>query len=124
MLIQRQHRFAAVTTALLLAAGSAPSGLWLGQACGQAGAKGKAPAQTTNVADARNEDRVAIRASLESFAKAFESRDAKALAAHWTAEGEYRRDDGMTIQGRLALEKAFGDFFAKTPDVKAQIQPQ
>ena len=84
----------------------------------QTGTKAKVPA------DPRNDDRTAIRASLESFVKAFESRDAKALAANWTADGEYNRDDGVSIQGRPAIEKAFADFFAKTPEVKAEIEPQ
>jgi uncharacterized protein (TIGR02246 family) len=88
-------------------------------------AKGKVPAQAAPAAaDARSEDRAAIRSSLESLVKSFESRDAKGLAAHWTAEGEYSRDDGVTLRGRAVIEKAFSDFFAKTPDVKAEIQPQ
>jgi len=97
--------------ALALMAATAP-------AHAQTGTKAKAPA------DPRNDDRTAIRASLASFVKAFESRDAKALASHWTADGEYNRDDTVAILGRPAIEKAFTDFFAKTPEVKAEIQPQ
>jgi len=67
---------------------------------------------------------MAIRTSLESFVKAFESRDAKALAAHWTAEGEYSNEAGATIQGRAAIEKAFTALFAKTPELTAKIQPE
>src|SRR4029453_4794291 len=125
MFLQPCHRIMAATAILLLGPSAAPSGFWLGQARAQVGAKAKTAAQPApGAADARNDDRAAIRASLESFVKAFESRDAKALAAHWTAEGEYSRDDGVTIQGRPAIEKAFGDFFTKSPEVKAQIQPQ
>jgi len=91
----------------------------------QVGAKTKAPSQPPPAAaDARNEDRAAIRAALESFVKAFESRDAKALAAHWTAEGEYQNEAGATVHGRGALESGFAAFFAKTPEVKAEIQPE
>jgi len=110
------------TVALLLASAASP---WLGQAHGQVGAKTKAPGQSPPAAaDARNADRASIRAALESFVKAFESRDPKALAAHWTAEGEYQSEAGATVQGRGALEKAFTEFFAKTPEVKAEIQPE
>src|SRR6266436_1469447 len=98
---------------------------WLDEAHAQVGAKAKVPSQApAAVADARNEDRAAIRAALGSFVKAFESRDAKALAAHWTAEGEYQSEAGVNVQGRGALEKAFDAFFAKTPEVKAEIHPE
>jgi len=109
----------------VLAVIAAPSGLGPCQAYAQAGAKAKTSTQgASSPIDPRSEDRTAIRASLDSFVKAFESRDSKALADHWTAEGEYSRDDGVTIRGRPAIEKAFAEFFAKTPEVKAEIQPQ
>jgi uncharacterized protein (TIGR02246 family) len=60
---------------------------------------------------------------MESFVKAFRSRDPKALAAHWTAGGEFRNVEGLTVQGRDALEKAFATFFAKTPEVAAEVRP-
>jgi uncharacterized protein (TIGR02246 family) len=71
--------------------------------------------------DSRKEDREAIRKDLESFVKAFESRDAKALAAHWSADGEYRNDAGVQLRGRDAIEAAFATLFANTPEVKAEI---
>src|SRR5262245_25400467 len=73
-------------------------------------------------ADPRAADKASARASLESFVKAFDARDAKALAAHWTAEGEYRRGTDEPVQGRAALEQAFGAFFAKTPEVSAEVE--
>lgn len=125
MVIRHQRRIAASAALLLLAAAAGSSGWWLSQVHAQAGTKARAQAQATAAtADARNDDRAAIRATLESFVKAFQTRDAKALASHWTAEGEYRRDDGVAIQGRPAIERAFADFFAKTPEVKAEIQPE
>jgi uncharacterized protein (TIGR02246 family) len=65
-----------------------------------------------------------VQAALESFAKAFESRDAKVLAAQWTAEGEYQPLERGPVRGREALEKGFTAFFAKTPEVKAKIQSE
>jgi uncharacterized protein (TIGR02246 family) len=72
----------------------------------------------------RPEDRAAIRAAMQSFVKAFESGDAKALAASWTAGGEYQREDGKTVRGRDALEKAFSQFFANSPKPKADLEPE
>jgi uncharacterized protein (TIGR02246 family) len=60
---------------------------------------------------------------MQSFVKAFEARDAKALAAHWTAEGEFTNVAGDTVRGREPLEKGFSAFFAKTPEVKAEVHP-
>lgn len=74
-------------------------------------------------ADARAADRAAIAAMHDSFVKAFEARDAAALAGHWTTEGEYENEAGVTVQGRDALAKGFAFFFAKTPEVKAEMKP-
>lgn len=63
----------------------------------------------------RQPDEAAVRKALDGFVAAFRKGDGKALAAHWTAEGEYTSDDGMTFRGRPALEKAYSEFFAKTP---------
>jgi uncharacterized protein (TIGR02246 family) len=89
---------------------------WLRQARAQDASQPQSAHQ-----DARSEDRAAIRAALDSFVKAFESRDAKALAAHWTAGGEYHPLEGARVRGREPLEKGFTAFFARTPEVKAKI---
>src|SRR5262245_1047153 len=86
--------------------------------------KAKKPDTPPKPDSARSDDRAAIGALLESFVKAFEARDAKGLAGVWTAEGEYHRDPDVTVQGQAALEKAFAAFFAKTPEVKAQLQAE
>ncbi len=71
----------------------------------------------------RPEDRAAIAAAMQSFVKAFESADAKALADHWTEEGEYLHDDGVTIRGRADLAKQFGEHFKKVSKAKAEVEP-
>lgn len=71
----------------------------------------------------RKDDRAAIRASMDSFVKAFISRDPKSLAAHWTEEGEYRNQDGLKVHGRESLEKGFAEFFAHTPEISAEVHP-
>lgn len=75
-------------------------------------------------ADVRAKDRAAIRETMASFANAFEGRDALKLAAHWTAEGEHQTARGDTIRGREALQAGFEGFFAATPEVHADLQPE
>src|SRR5205814_2128987 len=53
-------------------------------------------------------DEAAIRATVETYAAAFNQRDAKALAAHWLPEAVYiDPDSGKSIVGRAAIEKHF-----------------
>lgn len=75
-------------------------------------------------ADVHAKDRAAIRETMNSFAKSFQSKDAKQLAAHWTPEGELQTVSGVTITGREALEQRFSKFFAVTPEVQAEVQSQ
>lgn len=91
---------------------------------GQAGSGTQRPRTQPARSDAREADREAIRATTESFRKAFVARDAKALAGHWTSEGEYRNENGVSLQGRDALEKAFAEFFVKTPELTANSAPE
>jgi uncharacterized protein (TIGR02246 family) len=95
---------------------------WLGQAWGQVDAKSAASAKSQPTAGG-TKDQADIRAVMDSIIKAFVSRDAKALAGHWTSEGEYRNQDGIMVHGREALENGFTEFFTKTPDLEAQVQP-
>jgi uncharacterized protein (TIGR02246 family) len=113
------YRFA-LPSALLITAGAIGALQcfpWFGQARAQSGSQPQ-PAPP----DGRDQDRAAVRAALDSFVKAFESRDAKALAAHWTAGGEYHSLEGVKARGRDALEKGFEGYFARTPELKAKIR--
>lgn len=90
----------------------------------QEGPKPKPAAKPADAkADPRAADRAGITAMLQSFVKSFESRDPESFAAHWTAEGEFENDQGTTVQGRAALVKAFTAFFAKTPELQAEVRP-
>ncbi len=64
----------------------------------------------------RPDDREALGKALNSFAAAFTKDDGKAVAAHWTGEGEYISNDGTTFRGRAELEKAYTEYFNKNPD--------
>jgi uncharacterized protein (TIGR02246 family) len=83
----------------------------------------RAQAQSAE-ADPRSKDRTAVRAAMQSFVQAFQARDAKAAAGLWTAGGEFRDVDGVAVQGREALEKGFTAFFARTPEVIAEVRPE
>jgi uncharacterized protein (TIGR02246 family) len=117
---------ALLTSAALL--GAAGFG-WLGHAQ-QAGSEGKGAAKQVsknqgngaNDRDDRAADRAAIRKAAQSFLQAFESGDAKAVAAHWTSGGEYVSDDDTPYRGRAALEKAYNKFFADTKDLKVEVE--
>jgi uncharacterized protein (TIGR02246 family) len=78
----------------------------------------------TPAADARADDRAAVRAAMQTFVRAFNSADPKAVAAHWTKEGEYIGEEGATIQGRDALQRGFADFFKRSPRARAETQPE
>jgi uncharacterized protein (TIGR02246 family) len=56
-------------------------------------------------------DAEAIKKADAAFLKAYMAGDAKALAAHWTENGEYYADDGTIIRGRGDIEKAFAKLF-------------
>ncbi len=103
-------------------AGPESSG-WLRSAQGQVAtaAQGDDKTQRSD-SDGQTKDRLAIEATMASFAKAFQAGDAKSLAAHWTAGGEYQNESGIYLQGREALETRFAEFFATAPDPSAETQ--
>lgn len=104
--------FAAVAGWVALA-GSRPG--TAGQAPTASPQKGAAPAE-------RQPDQGDVRKALDSFVAAFQQGDAKAVAAHWTAEGEYIADDGTAYRGRAALEKEYADLFGKNPGNALQVE--
>lgn len=73
--------------------------------------------------DARDADRRAIDKLLKQNVEAFNNRDAAAIAANWTAEGEYIRNDGEPIRGRAEIEKGYAEFF-KSLEGKPKLEAQ
>jgi uncharacterized protein (TIGR02246 family) len=63
----------------------------------------------------------AIQKLAESFIKAFESGDARGVAACWTEDGTYGDLGGQQLKGRAAIEKAFREFFSTNRGLKVQI---
>jgi uncharacterized protein (TIGR02246 family) len=71
----------------------------------------------------READRQAIDKLSKEMAQAFGKRDAAAIAAHWTTEGEFVRNDGEVIRGRAEIQKAYADYFKKlTGKPKLEVQ--
>jgi uncharacterized protein (TIGR02246 family) len=66
-------------------------------------------------------DSEAIQKQAEAFVEAFHKGDAKAVAALWTADGDYTDVTGRQIKGREAIEKAFTDLFAQAKGLKIRI---
>src|SRR5262245_14248927 len=68
----------------------------------------------------READETDIRKVSAAFARAFEKGDAKAVGAYFTDEAEYVDDEGVTVHGRAALEKAYADFFGKRAELTVE----
>jgi uncharacterized protein (TIGR02246 family) len=80
------------------------------------------PAAPTNAAADQSADETAIRANVEAFAKAANARDAKAVAATFTASGEFSDGDGNVFHGRAAIEAEFAALFNVNPDGRVEIK--
>ncbi len=116
------NRLVPLAGVLALAAVLGLLGFGLRQPSNAAGQEKPATTNAGGTADRapRPADRDAIRLATANLLKAFESGDAKALAACWTADGEYSDDNGTTIRGRDALEKTYAEFFTKSKGLKAE----
>jgi uncharacterized protein (TIGR02246 family) len=71
----------------------------------------------------READRLAIDKLTKEMIQAFNSRDVAGMGAHWTADGEFIRNDGEAIRGRTEVQKAYADYF-KTLKGKAHAEVQ
>src|SRR5262245_41139382 len=71
----------------------------------------------------READKKAIDKIVKDSVQAFNKRDAAAIGANWTAEGEYIRNDGEPVRGRAEIEKGYAEFF-KTLKGKPTLEIQ
>jgi uncharacterized protein (TIGR02246 family) len=67
------------------------------------------------------EDEKAIQKNQAGYIRAFNSGDAKALAAFFAADGEFVDAGGKSFKGRSAIEKEFASFFAETKGSKLEV---
>lgn len=89
----------------------------IGQEAESAGSSSKPATQQRD----SSADLAAIRAGSAAFVAAFNSRDAKAVAALWTADGEYSDEAGRSFTGRDAIEAGYAHFFAEGPQVTMRV---
>ncbi len=71
--------------------------------------------------DAAQTDEMAIRAAIASYTEAFNQGDAKALAAHWSENGQLITPSGQTIKGREKLESDFAAYFKDSNNAKLEL---
>lgn len=79
-------------------------------------------AQEGDDATPASKDKAAIEKKIASYVEAYNARDAKRLAAHWSPEAVYvSRLSGAGITGREALEKEFASQFEDLKDAKLAV---
>lgn len=66
-------------------------------------------------------DEKAIRLTGDTFVKAYALNDAKATAAHFTADAEYIDEQGQVYQGREAIEDAMSALFTDNPGCQIEL---
>jgi uncharacterized protein (TIGR02246 family) len=89
-------------------------------ATAETGTTGEKPASPEPRRDS-SADLEAIRAASDAFVAAFNQGDAKAVAAHWTQDGDYVDDFGRTFSGREAIEQGYAGFFTENPEARIRI---
>lgn len=70
---------------------------------------------------ATKEGDAAIRATADAFVKAFNARDAKAVADLWTANGTVADDEGNVFKGRKVIEDEYAALFKAHPTARMQV---
>jgi uncharacterized protein (TIGR02246 family) len=79
------------------------------------------PAAKATAPDKNLAEEEAIRNSSETYAQAYASGDAKAVAAHFTGDAEYVDERGDLFKGRQAIEEALTAFFAENPGCQLDV---
>ena len=69
-----------------------------------------------------SDDQATIRKAIQSYVAAFNGRDAKALAAHWSPEGVcISRLSGDRVTGREALAEEFAALFEEEKETRLEV---
>ncbi len=69
----------------------------------------------------RSADETAIRANVAAFVKAYNDKDAKAVAALFTPDAQVVDKEGTASVGRDAIEKVFADLFTQSPKKRMEV---
>lgn len=116
----KRIRLPAMAVSFLLAA------TWLILAQERTPLKNQSPAAPASrgavTAEVRPADEQAIKGATQTFAKAFESGDDKAVASLFTDEAEYLDEGNEPVRGREALAKAYAGFFENRKELKAEAK--
>lgn len=75
-------------------------------------------------ADDRNANEgpaAAIRANVDAFVKAYNARDAKAIASLFSSESQLMDENENTTRGREAIERSFASVFAASPQGRIEV---
>jgi uncharacterized protein (TIGR02246 family) len=69
-------------------------------------------------------DEAAIRQAAASYAEAFNTHDAQAVANHWSPDAVYlNRSTGEEVVGREAIAEQFAALFEEQPELKLEVTP-
>jgi uncharacterized protein (TIGR02246 family) len=71
----------------------------------------------------READKQAIDKLVQEQIQAFNNKDAAALAANWTEDAEYSRNDDVPFRGRAEIQKGYAEYF-KTLKGKPKVEVQ
>lgn len=75
---------------------------------------GQAPADRTR-------DEAAIRANVAAFVKAYNAKDAKALASLFAADAQIEDEEGNITEGRDAIQEVFAGWFTDNPQKRIEV---
>lgn len=84
-------------------------------------AKTKEPKAREKPAVDHSADEAAIRANVAVFLKAYNSGNAKAIAALFTDDGQVEDQDGNVSEGREAIAETFANVFKATPEKRLEV---
>ncbi len=68
-----------------------------------------------------NPEKAKIQKAIDSYVDSFNKADPKAVAAHWTAEGEFITPAGKALRGQKQLHEEFKAYFAETKNAKLEL---
>jgi uncharacterized protein (TIGR02246 family) len=80
-----------------------------------------APQDVKKDAAPASPDVKAVRDLVDSFVKAYNAKDAKAIAAQFVDDGRIVEPDGSVTEGREAIERRYRDAFKDNPDTKIEV---
>jgi uncharacterized protein (TIGR02246 family) len=108
-----------------VALGVVAGGLWItGRAAAGDGSDEKVAHPPVRSDPRTADDEKALKLNAAAYTKAFNAGDAKALAAMWTADGDFVDTTGRLLRGRAAIEKDLAALFAESGALTIDITPE